>query len=318
MNGGVKNKGNNDEAMMYGYGEDKFDVDDDTSQTRRPAKGNNKKKSQQRQQQQLQMYNDNGVNDDESVDRFPPLLTDLPHLGGIPPPYHLQAMQQQQQVMSRLGSVSSLGGGMSVFSDSEASFMMRQAENGDISQLSLAGADDAFSAAPNGSKINTAAHMSAEINEKMKERIDFLEKQVKALNGTIGRRDEELEQWREKSIKLTADIEYCRKEWARELKIANNDKEREIILLKEAHGREMAVIAGESAMSSNLKEEGQTISPKKALRIKQGVELPPQQEGNALLLKQLEEVRSELKQQIEKAELEKRQLQHEAPSNTNL
>ena len=123
-NGVGKNKGN--EEATYGYGENTFDVDDESSQIRRPGKAKKKKQTQRSFQQQQQQ-----LEDDESVDKFPPLLTDMPMLG-IPPPYHQQAIQG-------MGSVSSLGGGMSVLSDSEASFMMRQAENGDISQLSLAG-----------------------------------------------------------------------------------------------------------------------------------------------------------------------------------
>ena len=297
-----KKSGQSQESQqdVYGYGEDTFDEHDELSIQKKKDRKKMEKKGKQLQHQQLRQQQ--AI---EEGDIFPPLLMDLPPMGI---PYPGMGVQG-------LGSVSSMGGGMSVISDSEASFMLRQAETGDISQLSLAGPEDAFSQGVSRATDRATGQNSTvadQVNEKLKSRVEYLEKQVNALNGTLARRDDELESMRDKHLKLTGDLEYCRKEWARELKVAAADKERELLLLKEGHAREMALLANESATAAHLEEENKHISPKKARAIKRGEAEPIVPEGNALLLKQLEEGRLELKKQIERAENEKRMAASEA------
>jgi len=108
---------------------------------------------------------------------LPPLLTDLPPLDYVYP-----ALGGDIQMM---GSVNSIGGGISVISGSEANFMLRQAESGDLSQLSLIGHEDGFPLANSAANVDNTSHLFQKVNEKMKDRIDSLEKQVKALSGTV-------------------------------------------------------------------------------------------------------------------------------------
>jgi chromosome segregation ATPase len=208
-----------------------------------------------------------------------------------------------------MGSVSTLGGGLSVISGSEANFMIRQAESGDISQLSITGQEEAFGLDAASVAAATASAIAEKVNEKMKDRIASLEKQVKALTGTVDRRDQELEKSREREMKILSDLETVRKDSMRELHAFRERYETEILNLKETHAREMALLI----IPAHDKSTEQSVdSPSKAMSKKAGGHKSTTVEGNSLLLQQLEEMRQELRKIHEISENEKRLLKAEA------
>lgn len=224
-------------------------------------------------------------------------LEDIPHLGFPFPGVQVHGM----------GSVSTLGGGLSVISGSEANFMLRQAESGDISQLSITGQEEAFAVDAASIAAATGSGLAEKVNEKMKDRIASLEKQVKALTGTVERRDQELEKAREREVKILSDLETTRKDSMRELHAFRERYETEILNLKETHAREMAVLI----IPANDKSSEQRVdSPSKAKKV--GGSKSSAIEGNALLLQQLEEMRQELRKNHEITDHEKRLLKAES------
>ena len=211
-----------------------------------------------------------------------------------------------------LGSVSTLGG-LSVISGSEANFMLRQAESGDISQLSITGHEDAFAAENVGYAVAASSALAEKVNEKMKDRIAALEKQVKALSGTVDRRDQELEKAREREVKILSGLETVRKDSMRELHALRERYETDILTLKESHSREMALLIIPSATDSEQSPNKRTGSSSKSSSSKKFGNIDgTATEGNMHLLRQLEELRQEVRKTHDASENEKRVLKAEA------
>lgn len=208
----------------------------------------------------------------------------------------------------------------SVISTSESEYMLRAAQNGEVSQLSLFEEKNSF-VPTNGGGLGFGndsigsldsvgagimGNMKNQLNSALKERVEQLDKQVASLTGQIERKEEEQGKTELKLRRVVNELENVRKAFTKEIQLLRENHEKTIIQMQVDFGEKMATIAGGPIDKSDgniSDEEGNYNKSKKQSDIAF--------EGNRQLVEQLEVLRVENKKLQDNFVNERRMLQIE-------
>jgi hypothetical protein len=206
----------------------------------------------------------------------------------------------------------------SVISTSESEYMLRAAQNGEVSQLSLF--DEKKSSIPNGGGLGNDSvasldsagagimgNMKNQLNGALKERVEQLDKQVASLTGQIERKEEEQGKTELKLRRAVNELENVRRAFTKEIQLLKEDHEKTTIQMQVDFGEKMATIAGGPVDKSDGNSSDEDGNYKNISNKQSDVAF----EGNRQLVEQLEVLRSENKKLQDNFVNERRMLQIE-------
>ena len=232
--------------------------------------------------------------------------------------------QFQNRHSEQWGSVGEVGmqqGSIaSMMSGSEADFMLRQAQGGDVG-AGLAGLDGgsvgslvgmgggglaAESYASNstfqgGGMPHMGNSLAGQVDTALRDRVQALERQLQQKAHENERKDEEIDALEGKVKKINSELTNARRTLQLEVKRLQDEKETETLQLKHSHAREMA--SQIVTQSGDDRNSLQKAAPSDASAA-----------GNAQLMEQIESLRTENRRQVLKHGDERQMLQTENSS----
>lgn len=161
-----------------------------------------------------------------------------------------QPQQQPQMMGMPYNPTASLGSFGSMVSGSEADFMVRQAQNGDV-ESTLGGVqvgERGFGGSVGGDSIASAGSLAVvgQVDGALKERVVSLTKQLESAVSANHRKDSEIEVLSEKLRKSLSDLDTTRRQAESDLQHQEDDFEFKVLELKESHAKHMSSMASAS------------------------------------------------------------------------
>ncbi len=199
----------------------------------------------------------------------------------------------------------------SMMSGSEADFMVRQAQQGDVestlptSQPAFEGTGGGFAG---GDSVGTAGSLAVvgQVDSALRDRVVDLTKQLESSVSANHRKDAEIELLSEKLRKTLFDLDSSRRHFEAELRNKEDETDMKILELKETHAKHMSTIAN-TPHSSNIPDKAGSEGDKEDLN-------SAAFQGNKQLMDQLEALRKENRRLEQSAAIERQRTLDESSS----